>query len=259
MRTAWQLTKDIWLWYLKHFKAVAKVALWWLAALVFTLPGAILSLGGLTASGEVISRTPEHFEVFLFFAALGTVGSVVAAAFVRPALIATIYAHLKGKNIAPLKAFSHARGVFWHYILVMALTGLAVGAGFFAFFFPGIVLAAYLLFSEQAVVLEDERHVNAMKRSWGLVRGRFWATLWRFFLPSAVFWLGTAGLTTLLVQAPLAGFSSVAGLGPDALRYVVAPFMILAAIISALTMPLFIAVQVFLFEDLRKNPAAGAA
>lgn len=248
---AWELTVLVWQWYLKHFRSLLKVSLWLLISLPFMLPASVQSLTGLTSTGEVLSRTPEHFEVFLFFVALGTVVSIATAAFVRPALIATIFAQAHGKKMDWKKAFLHARKVFWQYILVMIMVALAVGLGFAAFFIPGIIIGVYLILAEPATVLEGEKHLDALKRSYHLVKDRFWAVLWRFLLPTAVFYVGTVLVSALVIRAPLSLLQRIASTGPVALKTVVAPFLVMGAVITALTAPLFLAVPVFIFKELR--------
>lgn len=249
---AWDLTVQIWQWYLKRFRSLLKVSLWLLVSLPFMLPASVQSLAGLTSTGDVLSQTPEHFEVFLFFIMLGTIVSVTVAAFVRPALIATIFADLHGKRMQWKKAFGHARNVFWHYIIVMIMVALAVALGFAAFFVPGIIIGVYLILAETVTVLEGEKHIDALKRSFHLVKDNFWAVLWRFLLPTAIFYVGVALVSTLVIRAPLSLLQGVAATGPLTLKFVVTPFLVLGAVISAISVPLFMAVPVFIFKDLRK-------
>lgn len=247
---AWPLTVRIWQWYLGNFRKVLKVSLWWLASLPFMLPASVLTLAGVTPTGEVVTQAPEHFEVFLFFVALGVIASILVAVIVRPALVATIYAHATKKQLSPKKAFLHAKEVFWPYVLVMILLGAAVSFGFLAFFIPGIIIATYLIFAEQSVILEGQKPIEALKRSYTLVRGHFWAVLWRFLFVNAVFYIGTALVSTLVIRAPLALLSGAAAAGPLTAKFIATPFMILGAVISAITLPLFLAVQVVLFKEL---------
>lgn len=253
MTGAWELTVQIWQWYLKNFKSLLKVSLFLLVSLPFMLPASVQSLVGLTSSGEALSQTPEHFEVFLFFVMLGTIVSIATAAFVRPALIATIFAQTHDKKMEWRRAFSHARKVFWHYILIMILVALAVGLGFAAFFIPGIIIGVYLILTETIAVLEGEKHVDALKRSYHLVKDNFWAVLWRFLLPTAIFYLGVSLVSTLVIRAPLSLLREIAATGPMTLKFIVTPFLILGAGISAITVPLFLAVPVFIFKELRSQ------
>lgn len=249
---AWPLTVSIWHWYLKKFREVLKVSLWWLASLPFILPASVMVLADISPNGEILTRAPEHFEVFLFFSVLGVIASVLVALLVRPALVTTIYAHEVGKKMATKKAFLHARSILWPYALVVVLLGLAIGAGFFFFFVPGIIIGAYLIFSEQAVILEGKGPIDALKRSYELVKGHFWAVLWRFLFASAIFYLGTALVSTLIIRAPLALLSNAASAGPITTQIIATPFLILTAVFSAVTLPLFIAVQVTLFKELQQ-------
>jgi len=249
---AWPLTVRIWQWYLGNFRDVLKVSLWWLASLPFMLPASVMTLAGISPTGDVLTQEPEHFKVFLFFVVLGVIASILVAVIVRPALVTTIYAHTKRKTMKPAKAFLHAKEVIWPYVIVMILLGAAVSLGFLAFFVPGIIFAIYLIFAEQAVVLEGKHPVDALKRSFELVKGHFWSVLWRFLFVNAVFYLGTAFVTTLVIKAPLALLSNAASAGPITTKFIATPFLILGAVISAITLPLFLAVQVTLFKELQE-------
>ena len=246
--SAVSLTVMTWRWYLQNFWKLMKVSAWWLLSLPFILPSSLMSVAGLTSSGEIISRTPENVKVFIFFVALGTIMSILVSIFVRPALVMTIHERIYKRKISPIKAFKHSKTLLLSYAVVMIIVGISISLGFLAFFIPGVIIAMYLLFAEQAVVLEGKKGLGALKRSYQLVKGRFWAVLWRFMFANAIFYIGLTLVSTLLINAPLALLREAALTGPITLRIIVAPFVILGAVLSVITIPLFLSLQVILYE-----------
>jgi hypothetical protein len=72
----------------------------------------------------------------------------------------------------------------WRKLLSLFLATLLlvilIGAGFIAFIIPGIYLAVTLGFALYILVAEDTLALAAIKKSWLLVRGYWWAVFARF-------------------------------------------------------------------------------
>jgi|GEM_PF-2562291 len=60
------------------------------------------------------------------------------------------------------------------YLFLKLLLGLIVFLSFLALIVPGVVLAIYLYFSIYFFVDQDLNIIEAIKKSWQLVRGRWW-------------------------------------------------------------------------------------
>lgn len=84
-------------------------------------------------------------------------------------------------------------------IFISILVGLAILGGIILLIIPGIIFSIWFAFGTYAVVLDNKRGRAALSWSKQLVKGRWWATLWRLLLPGLVF-----GVGILLVQS-LAG------------------------------------------------------
>jgi TRAP-type C4-dicarboxylate transport system permease large subunit len=101
------------------------------------------------------------------------------------------------------------------------------------FIIPGIYIGVRLAVSIQALVVEDKRGTDAMRRSWDLVGGHWW---------HAAFTLLVAALITGVVNAVItAPFSAGAWLLQG----------IAAAVATTVTLPYGALVGVLLYLDLR--------
>ena len=118
-------------------------------------------------------------------------------------------------------------------LVVSILVGLATLLGLIVFIIPGIYLGVRLAASIQALVIEDKRGTEAMRRSWELVGGHWW---------HAAFTLLVAGLITGVVNAVItAPFSAGAWFLQG----------IAATVATTVTLPYGALVGVLLYLDLR--------
>ena len=118
-------------------------------------------------------------------------------------------------------------------LVVSILVGLATLLGLVVFIIPGIYIAVRLAVSTQALIVEDKRGTEAMRRSWELVGGHWW---------HAAFTLLVAGLLTGVVNAVItAPFGASAWLVQG----------IAAAVATTVTLPYGALVGVLLYLDLR--------
>jgi len=70
----------------------------------------------------------------------------------------------------------------WQYLLVTILVGFFVIITSFLLIIPGIIVGVYLTFSSFVFIIEAEKGINALKRSWNLVKGNWWKVFGRIIL-----------------------------------------------------------------------------
>ena len=70
----------------------------------------------------------------------------------------------------------------WQYFLVTILVGFFVIITSFLLIIPGIIVGVYLTFSSFVFIIEEEKGINALKRSWNLVKGNWWKVFGRIIL-----------------------------------------------------------------------------
>jgi hypothetical protein len=117
----------------------------------------------------------------------------------------------------------------WVFSLLSVLVFLTVFGGTILLIIPGIVFAIWFSFSKLVFVNEKLGIVDSMKKSRGLVKGRFWAVMGRLIVFGV--------------------FSGLAGFVISTVPYV-------GGIISALSRALFILPLFLLYKELSVKPSA---
>lgn len=88
--------------------------------------------------------------------------------------------------------------LFPKLLLTVALFGLGVIGGFMLLIVPGVILMVRWLVVSQVVVVEGRSGTEALRRSFELTRGRFWASFLVLFVLSLL-----AGVLAAVMLAPL--------------------------------------------------------
>ena len=114
--------------------------------------------------------------------------------------------------------------------------------GFILLFIPGVMASIYLMFALTVVVLERMAGFAAIKRSYQLVKGRFWRNFGVIFV-IALFVIFTQGLVSALLIL-LVGASG----GDEGLVLVAAPIIYVFSIVLT---PLIAIAMVLLYYDCR--------
>jgi hypothetical protein len=149
------------------------------------------------------------------------------------AITRNIAAEVAGQDLNLEQSYRFGFARLGPILVVSILVGLATLLGLIVFIIPGIYIGVRLAASTQALVVEDKRGTQAMRRSWDLVGGHWW---------HAAFTLLVAGLITGVVNAVItAPFSAGAWLVQGTA----------AAIATTITLPYGALVGVLLYLDLR--------
>jgi hypothetical protein len=118
-------------------------------------------------------------------------------------------------------------------LVVSILVGLATILGLIVFIIPGMYIGVRLAVSIQALVVEDKRGTEAMRRSWDLVGGHWWHAAFTLLVAALI-----TGLVNAVITAPF-------GAGAWFLQAVA------AAVATIVTLPYGALVGVLLYLDLR--------
>jgi hypothetical protein len=204
-------------------------------------------------AGHAVAPTKEHTAVIFgrtvtvvearsFFvvliagliaaAILVIIWAVLQAAITRAAAQATI-----GDPIDVEGSYRWGLKRFGSVLLVALLVGLTVGIGFLLLIIPGIVFLAFFAVSVPALVVENRRGTDAMRRSWALVSGHFWHAL------------GTI-VVAMIIAGVVSGIIGAIGGSNWFLRW------IFTAIAQIVTVPFTSLVGVLLYLDLRARKEA---
>jgi hypothetical protein len=149
------------------------------------------------------------------------------------AITRNIAAEVAGQDLDLEQSYRFGFARLLPVLLVGILVGLATLLGLIVFIIPGIYIGVRLAVSTQALVVEDKRGTQAMRRSWDLVGGHWW---------HAAFTLLVAGLITGVVNAVI---TAPFGAGAWLLQGIA------AAVATTVTLPYGALVGVLLYLDLR--------
>lgn len=161
--------------------------------------------------------TEELFEPtmrFLLAVFIVLALNAIATGFLSVAVHRLVGSELARSPVSPGAASSFALGSLVRALLAIVVAGLAVAAGLVLFIIPGVWLAISLSMITPVIALERAGPVEAMRRSFSLVRGRWWQTF-GFLLMVALMGTVAAQLVQLVALPALsAGDVSLAvGLG----------------------------------------------
>jgi hypothetical protein len=190
-----------------------------------------------TVLGQTETISDRTFAAVILGSLIGAlvavvISAVLQAAMMRAAALATI-----GDPVDVQASYRWGFKRFGSVILVALLVGLVVGIGFILLVIPGIIFLTLLSVSIPALVIENRRGTDAMKRSWDLAKTSFWHVL-----------------GVIVVAALITGLVSgvVSSIGGDQwfVRW------IFSAIAQIITAPFSALVSVLLYLDLRARKEA---
>lgn len=137
-----------------------------------------------------------------------------------------------GRDLEIGESYRYGFERFWSIVLVGVLTALAIAGGFILLVVPGLFVLTRLACTIPALVIEDKRGREALRRSWTLVRGFGWPVFGTIIVAAVL-----NGLVSSLLTAPFGDNWAARSL--------------VSAIASVITMPYMALVGVFIYVDLR--------
>ena len=137
-----------------------------------------------------------------------------------------------GRDLEMGESYRYGFARFWSIVLVGVLAALAIAVGFLLLIVPGFIVLTFLACSIPALVIEDKRGRDALRRSWTLVRGRGWPVFGTIIVAGLL-----TGIVNSVLTAPFGDNWAARSIG--------------ASIASVITMPYMALVGVFIYLDLR--------
>jgi hypothetical protein len=160
------------------------------------------------------------------------ISAILQAAMMRGAALATV-----GDPVDIEASYRWGFKRFGSVLLVAILVGIVVAVGFILLIIPGIIFLTFLAVSIPALVIENRRGTDAMKRSWDLVSGNFWHVLGVIIVAA-------------LITGVVSGIIGAIGGSNWFVRW------IFTAIAQIVTAPFAALVSVLLYLDLRARKEA---
>ena len=151
------------------------------------------------------------------------------------AITRNIAAEVAGQDLDVEQSYRFGLARLGPILVVSVLVGLATLLGLLVFIIPGIYIGVRLAVSTQALVVEDKRGTQAMRRSWDLVGGHWWHAAFTLLVAGFI-----TGVANAVITAPFgAGAWLVQGIA--------------AAVATTVTLPYGALVGVLLYLDLRSR------
>lgn len=196
---------------------------------------------GSTTGNEIDRALWTQLAGNLVVALLGLVATLVAlAACTR--IVAGAYF---GEEVGWRESLAYAGRRLPSLLWLGFLYAFMVALGTLGCVIPGIWLAVAYAVSVPALLIEDARGIDALRRSFRLVRKRWWPTFGVLLLGILLINIVQAALSLPLIGVLLAGSGD-----PNAVVFVVAT-TITGTIGTVLTTPFFVAMLVVVYVDLR--------
>jgi hypothetical protein len=196
--------------------------------------GFLISHFAFAASTKVVTEAgqsvrvaePRSFFIFLMAALVAAAISVIITALLQAALLRAAAEATIGDPVDVQTSYNWGLWRFGGVLLVSILVGLAVGIGFILLIIPGIIALVFFSVSVPALVVENVRGTEAMRRSWNLVRHHFWHVL-GVILVAAIL----TGVIAGIIRA-IGGSSAVGGAITSAVgQILVAPYSALVSVL----------------------------
>lgn len=175
------------------------------------------------------------FGALVFFAIAVLMWTILTGAITRAAAGTFL-----GRDLEIGESYRYGLQRFWSIVLVGVLAALAIAVGFILLIVPGFIVLTFLSCAIPALVIEDKRGREALRRSWDLVRGYGWHVFGTIIVAALI-----NGVFSSLLEAPFGD------------NY--AARSIVGAIASVITMPYMALVGVFIYLDMRVRKERYAA
>lgn len=124
--------------------------------------------------------------IILILAALILIALAVFVSIVSKIALAFIVME-NPQEFSIIASLKKAAPYFKSYLWVGFLTGLFIVLGFILFIIPGFILAIYLSMTAWIFLNEGIKGMSAIKASYHMVKGYWWAMFWRLAVPFLVF------------------------------------------------------------------------
>jgi hypothetical protein len=141
----------------------------------FLTAAAVFVVIDLLAAIAADAQADADDAVAAFWSLLGVLAALVGSLWVQGALTATVADVRDGRSDDDIEAtYRRVRPTLVPLLLAGLLAGLGIAAGLVLLVVPGLFLLTRWVLVTPIVVLERRRPVEALRRSWHLVRGHAW-------------------------------------------------------------------------------------
>jgi len=162
--------------------------------LILLISGVVITILGVTLGGSMMFSVLQSKETAateiaeaLFFSPLVIGMFLVIVLWIIFIGLTFIILVVKPAGTKLKEIFQEAWKKFGQYLWLVILTSIFVVLSTLFFIIPGIIVGTYLTFYSYVFVVEEEKGMNALKRSWNLVKGNWLKVFGRLFLLGIIF------------------------------------------------------------------------
>ena len=187
--------------------------------------------------GQTQTISDRSFGAIILGSVIGAIIAIIISAVLQAAMLRAAALATVGDPVDVSESYRWGLKRFGSVLLVAFLVGITVAVGFILLIIPGIIFLTLLSVSIPAVVIENRRGTDAMKRSWNLAKENFWHVLGVIIV---------AAIITGVVGSILRSIGGSSWFGA----------WLLSAIAQIITAPFSALVSVLLYLDLRARKEA---
>ncbi len=155
-------------------------------AIIFGLSFAfLLGVGILANEGGAPMPFMELLKSLFIFLPLGIILlTMVCFMFIGLSFLICV---IKPAGTKLKEIFQEAWKKLWQYFWIVMLSSFFIILSSFFLIIPGIIVTVYLMFCSYILIIEGEKGMNALKRSWALVKGNWWKVFGRIMLLNIIY------------------------------------------------------------------------
>jgi len=195
------------------------------------------------------------------YSIIATCGSLLSAVLVTWSVLrlmrATLARHEKVQ--LPKDEARSAWSLFFPFLWIGILSGLASIGGFLLFVLPGIWLVVVFRFAYYFLFLEDRRGTQALAASAALVKGHWWKLFFRMLIMGLMYVILALALVSIITgfigaMAGAAKFNLLVRVNFQDIDPIVSTARhLLSALGEMIFLPLYVAGEVIIFKSLRSS------
>jgi len=164
----------------KNINKFILIYFWGLLYTIIPVAIIIILIGLWAAIPNLIFRVPAIF--------IGVWAFVFAFYFLIRIYIAIFLLVKNDYRDKELAIYKESANYFWSYFALALLMMVLICLWFFALVIPAIIFSIFYTFAVYAFFFEGKRDIDAIKRSYQLVKNYWWAVFGRYFGLSVILW-----------------------------------------------------------------------
>ncbi|HSW48159.1 MAG TPA: hypothetical protein VLG67_03695 [Candidatus Saccharimonadales bacterium] len=208
---SWQLFRTTLVPFLKLFGLIAigvVVVGVFIAVIMFLLSASGINL--LKPNFYLGSISTTQIIVSIFTILLTLAGLVFFIFVITPMLQISYIMILNSNGKVPIRSIiKGSRSMAIPYFLTAVFSGLIIAGGIYALIIPGIYFSVIFSFVQYVFVLDGLKGKAALKRSYMMVKGRFWNVYFRIIAIAVIYYIIASVFQMISKQIPFFGIVSV--------------------------------------------------